>query len=80
MQQLKIPCAAIKTQSSQINKNKYFFFNFVFFFFFFFYFGLCWVFVAARAFFLVLASRGYSLVMVLRLLIGVASLAAEHML
>ena len=31
MQQLKIPCAAIKTQSSQINKNKYFFFNFVFF-------------------------------------------------
>ena len=76
MQQLKIPCAAIKTQSSQINKNKYFFLYFCIFFF---YFGLCWVFVAARAFFLVLASRGYSLVMVLRLLIGVASLAAEHM-
>ena len=46
MQQLKIPCAAIKTQSSQINKNKYFFKILLFF-----YFGLCWVFVAARAFF-----------------------------
>ena len=44
----------------------------------FFYFGLCWVFVAAGAFFLAVASRGSSLVLVHRLLIGVASLAAER--
>ena len=36
------------------------------------------MFVAAGAIFLVVASRGYSLVTVRRLLIGVASLAAER--
>ena len=62
------------------------------FFFFFFYCGsffcnlfiwLCWVFVAAWAFSLVVASRGHSplsLVMVRGLLIAVASLVAEHWL
>ena len=38
--------------------------------------GLC----CCKGFFLVVASRGYSLVMMLRLLTGVASLAAERRL
>ena len=41
------------------------------------YFWLCWVFVAARGLSLVVASGGYSL---LRLLIAMASLVAEHRL
>ena len=39
------------------------------------YFWLCWVFVAAHRLSLVVASRGYSLVEVCRLLIAVASVA-----
>ena len=42
------------------------------------YFWLCWVFVAAHGLSLVVASRGYSSVVVHRLLIAVASLVAEH--
>ena len=41
------------------------------------YFWLCWVFVAVRAF-LVSASQGYPLVVVLGLLIAVATPVAEH--
>ena len=60
------------------------FLTWVFFFFSFFrilftYFFLCWVFIAAQAFSLVVASRGYSLV-VIRGLIMEASLVAEHRL
>ena len=44
------------------------------------YFWLCWVFVAASGLSLVVERRGYSLVAVLRLLITVASLAAEQQL
>ena len=43
-------------------------------------FWLCWVFVAAWAFSLAAANRGYSPVAVHRFLIDVASLAAEHWL
>ena len=39
---------------------------------------LCWVFVAAHGLSLFVASRGHSLVAVLRLLTVVASLVAEH--
>ena len=39
---------------------------------------LCWVFVAACKLFLVSESRGYSLVVVHRLLIVVSSLVVEH--
>ena len=42
------------------------------------FFVLCWVFLAARGLSLVVASRDYSLVGVLRLLITVASLVAKH--
>ena len=42
------------------------------------YFWLHWVFMAACGLSLVVASRGYSLVAVCRLLIAVASLVAEH--
>ena len=42
------------------------------------YFWLCWVFVAARAFSLVAASRDYSLVVLGGLLIAVASLVLKH--
>ena len=42
-------------------------------------FWMCWVFVAAGGLFLVTASGGYSLAVVHRLLIGVASLVEEHM-
>ena len=41
-------------------------------------FCLCWVILAARAFFLVAVSGGYSLPEVLGLLIVVASLVVEH--
>ena len=41
-------------------------------------FFLCWVFVAAWAFSLVAANRGYSLGAVHRCLVVVASLVAEH--
>ena len=41
------------------------------------YFWLCWIFVATHRLSLVVASRGYSLVVVCRLLIAVASVA-EH--
>ena len=41
---------------------------------------LCWVFVAAHGFSLVLASGGYSLVVACRLLTVVASLVAKHRL
>jgi len=44
------------------------------------YFWLCWVFVAAQAFLLIAASRGYFLVAAHRLLIAVASFVAEHKL
>ena len=44
------------------------------------YLGLCWVFVAAHGLFLVAASRAHSLVVVHRLLVVVASLAAERRL
>ena len=43
-------------------------------------FWLCWVFVATCGLSLVVASGGYSLVSVCRLLTAVASLAAEHRL
>ena len=39
---------------------------------------LCWVFIAALRLSLVVASRGYSLVAVLGLLIAAVSLVAEH--
>ena len=42
------------------------------------YFWLCWVIIAAWAFSLVVASGGYPIVVVCRLLIAVASLIAEH--
>ena len=42
------------------------------------YFWLCWVFVAVHRLSLVAASRSYSLVMVHRLLIAVASFVVEH--
>ena len=51
------------------------FFVFVFFFFF-----LSWVFVPTCRLFVVVASGGYSLVEVSRLLIAVASVVAEHRL
>ena len=44
------------------------------------YFWLCWVFIAVRAFSLVVVSKGPSLVMVCGLLTAVASLIAEHRL
>ena len=50
---------------------------FVYFLFYLFIYWLCWVFVAARGLSLVVVSGGYSVV-VRRLLIGVASLVAEH--
>ena len=56
-----------------------FFFFFSFFRILFTFFFLCWVFIAAQAFSLVVASRGYSLV-VIRGLIMEASLVAEHRL
>ena len=56
-----------------------FFFFFSFFRILFTYFFLCWVFIAAQAFSLVVASRGYSLV-AMRGLIVEASLVAEHRL
>ena len=43
-------------------------------------FWLCWVFIAVRAFSLVVVSKGPSLVMVCGLLTAVASLIAEHRL
>ena len=39
---------------------------------------LCWVFIAACRLSLVVVSRGYSLAVMLRLLIAVANLVAEH--
>ena len=42
------------------------------------YFWLCWVFVVARGLSLVVASGGYSFVVVHGLLIVVASLVVEH--
>ena len=45
-----------------------------------FHFGLCWLFIAVNGLPLIAAIRGYSPVVVLRLLIAVASLAAEHRL
>ena len=48
--------------------------------FFFFFFWLFWIFVAASGLSIVTVKRGYSLVAVHRLLIAVASLAAEHRL
>ena len=42
------------------------------------YLGLCWVFVAPLRLFLVAESWGYSLVVVLRLLIAVAFLLVVH--
>ena len=51
---------------------------FFFFFFFFFSYWLGWVFVAVLRLSLVVESEGYSLVMMCRLLIVIASLAAEH--
>ena len=44
------------------------------------YFGLCWLFIAAHGLFLVVASRGYSLVGMCGLLIAVASLVSEQRL
>ena len=41
-------------------------------------FWLCWVFIAARGLYLVAASGGYSLVVVCRLLIALASLIVGH--
>ena len=44
------------------------------------YFSLCWVFIAAQAFSLVVASGDHSLVVVNGLLIAVSSLVMEHRL
>ena len=52
----------------------------LFFFFFFFNFWLCWVFIGAQGLSLGAANRGHSLVVVLRLLLVVASLAGQHRL
>ena len=41
---------------------------------------MCWVFIAVHALSLVVMSEGYSLVVVLELLIALAFLAAEHRL
>ena len=41
---------------------------------------LCWAFVTVQGFSLAMASRGYSLVLLHRLLIAVASLVTEHRL
>ena len=49
----------------------YYFFKFI-------YFWLCWVFTASHGLSLVVASRGYSLVEVYRLLFAVASLILDH--
>ena len=46
----------------------------------FYYFWLCWVFVAVLGVSLVVVRRSYSLIAVHKLLIAVASLAAEHRL
>ena len=42
------------------------------------YFCLCWIFIAAEAFSVVMESGGCSLVVVLGLLLAVASLVGEH--
>ena len=73
------------TDNCRANNQSYFyseimlrkhFFNFSFYL----YFGLCWLFIAVNGLPLIAAIRGYSPVVVLRLLIAVASLAAEHRL
>ena len=45
-----------------------------------FYFWLCWVFITACSVFPIVASGDYSLIVVCRLLIAVASLVAQHKL
>ena len=54
--------------------------GYCFLFSFFFFFFLSWVFVPTCRLFVVVASGGYSLVEVSRLLIAVASVVAEHRL
>ena len=80
----------INTNSPMVSCRTFPFFSFtgisgpenLFFFFFpihsFIYFWLCWVFIAACSLSLVVVSGGYSLVMVLGLLIVVASLVSVH--
>ena len=55
-------------------KTWFVFFNYVFYF----YFWLCWVVVSEWAFYIVSASRGYSLHAMQGLLIEAASLVVEH--
>ena len=74
---LKILSLLLKLCSVFCFQN-YFFFQINLYIILFIYFWLCWVFVAAWAFPLVVASRGYSLVAVHRLLTTVPSLVGEH--
>ena len=65
--------ACLITSHRHVSTMRDFFFNFLNLLILFIYFWLCWVFVAACGLSLVMVSGGYSLVVVQRLLTGVAS-------
>ena len=58
-----------------LNETRVLFFFYIILFI---YFCLCWIFIAAEAFSVVMETGGCSLVVVLGLLLAVASLVGEH--